>query len=51
MTAVRLKPATIDIRRETVEGLSRRISCIHRTYTSTCGRIELAVGAPGKVGP
>jgi hypothetical protein len=31
MTQVRKKPATIDIRRDTVEGLNRRTSCIDRT--------------------
>jgi len=25
-------------RRDTVEGLNRRISCIHRMYSSRCGR-------------
>jgi hypothetical protein len=28
----------MDIRRDVVDGLSRRTSCIHRTYNSICGR-------------
>ncbi len=40
-------------RRDTVEGWNRRISCLHRTYSSRCGRrgrqrIQAALGAPGQ---
>lgn len=28
----------LDVRRDTGEGLNRRTSCIHRTYSSTCAR-------------
>jgi hypothetical protein len=31
-------PATTENRRDTVEGLNRRISCIDRMYSSRCGR-------------
>jgi hypothetical protein len=38
MTQVRQNPVTTEKRRETVEGLKRRISCIHRMYSSRYGR-------------
>lgn len=38
ITQVRWKPVTTAIRRDTVEGLSRRISCIHLAYSSTWTR-------------
>ena len=38
MTQVRKKPATTAMRRLTVEGVKRRTSCIHRTYSSLCAR-------------
>jgi hypothetical protein len=41
ITQVRYKPAITDIRRDTVEGLNRRTSCIKRTYNSTCGRWDV----------
>jgi hypothetical protein len=37
-TQVRENPAATGNRRDTVEGLNRRISCIHRMYSSRCGR-------------
>jgi hypothetical protein len=37
-TQVWQNPATTENRRDTVEGLNRRISCIHRMYSSRCGR-------------
>ena len=37
-TAHSAGPATSENRRDTVEGLKRRISCIHRMYNSRCGR-------------
>jgi hypothetical protein len=45
----------MDMRRETVDGLNRRISSIHRTYSSTCGRdaakrVPSAISTPGEVG-
>ena len=38
MTQVLENPATTEHRRDTVEGLKWRISCIHRMYSSRCGR-------------
>jgi hypothetical protein len=38
MTAVRYNPATTETRRDTVDGLNLRVSCIHRRYSSRCGR-------------
>jgi hypothetical protein len=38
MTQVRQNPAVIENRRETADALNRRISCIHRMYSSRCGR-------------
>jgi hypothetical protein len=32
------RPAVAEKRRETVEGLNRRTSCIHRMFSSSCGR-------------
>jgi len=43
MTQVLSNPATTENRRDTVEGLKRRISCIHRMYNSRCGR-RAAIG-------
>jgi len=33
-----VNPAATEKRRETVEGLNRRISCIHRKYSFRCDR-------------
>jgi hypothetical protein len=38
MTQALQNPAATEKRRDTVEGLNRRISCIHRMYSSRCGR-------------
>ncbi len=49
----RCRPRQMASRRDTVEGWNRRISCLHRTYSSRCGRrgrqrIQAALGAPGQ---
>jgi hypothetical protein len=53
MTQVRQNPAVTENRRDTVEGLNRRISCIHRMYSSRCGLLAASgsrpLGAPGQV--
>ena len=46
MTQVRYNPATTEKRRETVDGLNRRISCIHRMYNSRCGRRAASGSGP-----
>jgi hypothetical protein len=43
MTAVRWNPATTDIRRDVMDGLNWRISCLHRAYSSTYGRDAAAL--------
>ena len=46
MTQVRQNPAATENRRDTVEGLNRRISCIHRMQSSRCGRLSVSGSRP-----
>ena len=39
-------PAVTENRRDTVEDLNRRISCIHRMYSSRCGRCAASGSRP-----
>jgi hypothetical protein len=53
MTQVRYNPATTENRRDTVEGLNRRVSCIHRDEqlqlrAARSQRVQAVFGAPGK---
>jgi len=47
MTQVRQNPAATENRRDTVEGLKRQISRIHRMYSSRCGRRVAKGSMPG----
>ena len=54
ITHVRQNPAATENRRDTVDGLNRRSSCIHRMYSSRSGRrrgqrIKAAPRTPGEI--
>ncbi len=56
MTQVRYNPAITEVRRDTVDGLYRRVSCSHRTYNSTscrsaARRVKILESAPAEEDP